>query len=129
VIQAFQVSSSDSTNSIRVRRDLDDHAVIIRVEGELDILTAPVLVEELHAAEALLTPPVPVVVDLAGVTFLASAGLSALTEYGQRYAELGSQLRVVATTRAVVGPLTMTGLHEFLPMFHSEQEALREVLD
>ncbi|MBB4912755.1 STAS domain-containing protein [Actinophytocola algeriensis] len=106
-------------------RDIDNHTVILRVHGEVDMLTTPVLVEQLRAAEALLSPPVPVLVDLTGVTFLASAGLSALVEYGERYAELGSQLRVVATDRAVIRPITVTGLHELLPVFPTEQEALQ----
>lgn len=123
--QAFQISPDDSSDTLWVHREIDNHNVIIRGYGELDVLTAPILVEQLRAAEALLTPPAPVVVDLTGVTFLASAGLSALAEHGQRYAELGSRLHVVATDRAVVRPIIVTGLHRVLPVFPTEREALQ----
>jgi anti-sigma B factor antagonist len=123
--QSFQIAPGDSTTTMWVQRDIDNHTVVIRAHGEVDLRTAPILVEQLRTAEALVTPPAPVVVDLTGVTFLASAGLSALAEYGRRYAELGSQLRVVATDRAVVRPITMTGLRECLLVFPTEREALR----
>jgi len=121
VVQTFPAPS----DTLWMQRDIDNHAVIVRLHGELDLLTAPAFAEQLRMAEALLTPPAPVVADLTGVTFLASAGLSVLAEYGQRYARLGSRLCVVATNRAVLRPITVTGLDELLVVCRTQQEALR----
>lgn len=107
----------------QIRREPDQQPVVVRVSGEVDITTAPLLDEQLGAAESAVTAPMPVILDLARVTFLASAGLSVLVRYGQRFAELGSQLRVVATDRAVTRPITMTGLEDVVAVFATEHEA------
>lgn len=111
------------TGRFRIERDFAEQPVVLRVFGELDITTAPMLDEQLPAVEAAAEPPAPVVVDLTGVSFLASAGLSVLVHFGQHFAELGSQLRVIATDRAVTRPISMTGLGEVVVVFASEDEA------
>jgi anti-sigma B factor antagonist len=50
-----------------------------------------------------------VVVDLSGVTFLASSGLAVLIGGARRLAEIGGRLRLVAASRAVTRPLQVTG--------------------
>jgi anti-sigma B factor antagonist len=115
---------TDAANGrFHINAALDEQPVVVQVSGELDITTAPLLDEQLRAAEAVLAAPAPVVLDLSGVTFLASAGLSVLVRYGQRFSELGSQLRVVATDRAVTRPITMTGLDDVVSVYATEDEA------
>ena len=82
----------------------------VTVNGEIDSTTAPGLRNCL--LEVLDRPgTVTVEVDLTGVTFLDSAGLSALAT-AHRTAEAGGRaLRMrVGSTRAVVRPLQITGL-------------------
>ena len=50
-----------------------------------------------------------VVVDLTGVTFLASSGLAVLIGGARRLTELGGRLRLVAASRSVTRPLQVTG--------------------
>jgi anti-sigma B factor antagonist len=67
--------------------------VVVRIDGELDVLTAPKLAADLnsvvreHAAD--------VVVDLRDVTFIDSAGLHVLLNAHRRLARASRNLSVV----------------------------------
>lgn len=91
-------------------------ATIATVVGEIDISSAP----ELRAAitDAIQTSTMPVVViDLGGVTFLGSPGLSALITAEAQAAERGVQLAVVTGgNRIVLRPLQITGLDMSIPI-------------
>jgi anti-sigma B factor antagonist len=97
---------------IDVRAASSADACLITVSGEIDSTTAPGLRGCL--LEVLERPgTASVEVDLTGVTFLDSAGLSALAT-AHRAAEAGGrtlQMRV-GGTRAVVRPLEITGLRD-----------------
>lgn len=98
-----------------VQRTVENHSVVVRAGGELDLLTAPRLSTQLDLAEAIVVPPAPVVLDLTGLTFLGSAGLSVLVAHAERCAALGSRLAVLSDDNAVVNrPLEMTGLDKLL---------------
>lgn len=84
---------------------------VLTVRGEVDTLTAPRLQTALD--ELLDLPPDgdgrDLAVDLEGVTFLASSGLGVLIHTARRAARDGRRLFVVATNRAVLRPLEVTG--------------------
>ena len=84
--------------------------VLLVVDGEIDTLTASRLQTGLdEALEAALADGAQAVVDLSGVTFLASSGLAVLIGGARRMAELGGRLRLIAASRAVTRPLQVTG--------------------
>ena len=87
----------------------------ITVTGEVDSSSAPVLRE--HLDTLLESPLTELTIDLAGVTFLDSAGLCVLAAVHRR---VGTDvtLRVLASSRAVIRPLQITGLWQLL---HAEQ--------
>lgn len=97
-----------------VDRTVENLSVVVRASGELDILTAPVLSRQLELAEAIVVPPAPVVLDLQGITFFSSAGLSVLLTHHERCVALGSKLQVVASSRVVTRPLALSGLDHIL---------------
>lgn len=97
-----------------MQRTVEGHSVVVRAGGELDILTAPRLSGQLDLAEAIVVPPAPVILDLTGLTFLGSAGLSVLMDHHRRCAALGSRLEIVPGGRVVTRPLEVTGLSEIL---------------
>jgi anti-sigma B factor antagonist len=97
-----------------VQRTVENHSVVVRASGELDLLTASRLSTQLELAEAIVVPPAPVVLDLTGITFMGSAGLSVLLVHHERCAALGSRLEVVPGGRSVTRPLEMTGLDQVL---------------
>jgi anti-sigma B factor antagonist len=83
----------------------------ITVTGEVDSSSAPVLREHIDALlEGQLSE---LTIDLAGVTFLDSAGLCVLAAAHRR---VGTDvtLRVLASSRAVIRPLQITGLWQLL---------------
>jgi anti-sigma B factor antagonist len=90
----------------------------VRAAGEIDSTTAPLLNQRL---DALLDTDVrELTVDLGRVTFLDSAGLCVLATTHRRAGRQDVRLRVLATSRAVVRPLQITGLWDLL---HAEQVA------
>jgi anti-sigma B factor antagonist len=86
--------------------------VVAFVRGELDAAGNPLLqqtlLQALRRAERLLT------IDLSGVTFFGSAGVTALVWVSQHPEAAGKHVGVVATSRIVTGPLELTGLLERL---------------
>jgi anti-sigma B factor antagonist len=90
----------------------------VRAAGEIDSTTAPLLNQ--HLSDVLDTDVRELTVDLVRVTFLDSAGLSALATAHRRAGRQDVRLRVLATSRAVIRPLQITGLWDLL---HVEQVA------
>lgn len=96
-------------------------ALIVRVTGELDLVTTPKLEESIGAALGI--GPTVLVIDLTEVRFLASGALSALVAAHQAGADR-TMVRVVAASRATLLPLQATGLGQVLAIFPTQQEAL-----
>lgn len=106
------------------------NAVIVRVRGEVDGLTAPRLHDTLHDTlrGALQSPPdYPVILDLREVTFLGSAGLAVLARAATDAVEQGGYkpLRVVVDhVRPVLRPVQLSGLDNVLLLYHDLGDAL-----
>ena len=83
-------------------------SVVAAVTGELDAAGNPrlqqSLLRALRRADRVLT------LDLSGVTFFGSAGVTALVWVSRHPEAAGKHVRVVATSRIVTGPLELTGL-------------------
>jgi anti-anti-sigma factor len=109
---------------LRVEQDRIGDVMVVRAYGDLDLATATALGAELLAAEAVVVPPAPIVLDLTGVRFMSSSGLALLVQSHQRCQELGSSLRVVADHRAVLRPIELTGLDHLLVLVPSTRTAL-----
>jgi anti-sigma B factor antagonist len=60
----------------RVTRDASDDGVVLQLSGELDVSSAPVLDEAVAEMRPITSP---LTIDVAGLTFVDSAGLRALT--------------------------------------------------
>ena len=102
----------------------DDAAVVVRVAGELDTLTAPAVDTQLTAVENDLVAPAVVILDLSDLTFMSSAGLALLVTHHERCAEQGSQLRVVTgNNRSVLRPVRITGLDTVLHLVATVADA------
>jgi anti-sigma B factor antagonist len=86
----------------------ENGAVTVTVVGEVDTFTAPVLRSSLDSQ--LEQSPRELIIDLAGVQFLGSAGLAVLVETQKAARSRDVALRLIATTRAVTRPLEVTGL-------------------
>ena len=107
-------SSIDRTSTELVTVDVTGTASHVRlsVSGEIDSSSAPVVRQQL---DVLFDDEVrEVTVDLTAVTFLDSAGLCVLAAAHRRAVGQEVRLRVIASSRAVVRPLQITGLWQLL---------------
>ena len=96
-----------------------EHAVVVAVSGEVDLLTAPRLAAALDEARAAL-----VVVDLSGVDFLDSSGLGVLVTAHRDLAEGEAKLRLVRPRPSIDKVLTLTRLTEVIDTFDTLDAAL-----
>lgn len=81
---------------------------VLRVEGELDMFSAPVLQAGLSAWFESFAGP-RVLVDLSGVSFMDSAGLDPLLSAHSWLAQRGRSLSLRAVPRSTLVLLTLTG--------------------
>ncbi|MDT0276599.1 STAS domain-containing protein [Blastococcus goldschmidtiae] len=110
------------TDLVRVDVVAQGRTVRVITAGEVDSSSAPVL--ESHLAGVFEESLDELVVDLCGVTFLDSAGLCVLAAAHRRAGEKRVTMRVLASSRAVVRPLQITGLWQLLGAEHVESTSV-----
>jgi anti-sigma B factor antagonist len=86
--------------------------VLLAATGEIDSSSAPVLRKHLDAV--LEGGASEITIDLRNVTFLDSAGLCVLASAHRRASAADVRMRVLASSRAVIRPLQITGLWSLL---------------
>jgi anti-sigma B factor antagonist len=120
-------SSIERSTSELVTIDISGVGPYVRLTaaGEIDSSSAPVLRQ--HLETVLDTEVTEITVDLSGVTFLDSAGLCVLAAAYRRAAEQDTHLRVLASSRAVIRPLQITGLFDLLQVERVDADAARVV--
>lgn len=101
---------------LRVATGGDGSGVVVRAEGEVDMNTVGAFRRALTDALDQVEPPNSLVADLTGVTFLSSAGLSALLETHQRCQERGAPFRVEIAHPTVLRALEITGVDRILDL-------------
>jgi anti-sigma B factor antagonist len=100
-------------------------AHILSVRGEIDLSTASSLEQAVVTAVDQAAHAV-VVLDLSGVDFLSSAGISALLKAKQYGDDRNTALRLVVPEGGVMRrSLQITGLLDILPIFPSRPDAMR----
>ncbi|MFB1299227.1 STAS domain-containing protein [Mycobacterium sp. pW049] len=109
-------------SEVTVRKDIVDGAVILSVFDVIDAATA----DEVSAAvdDALAGSPQALVIDLTGVTFLASVGMTILIKARE---DVGAGFAVVAEGNATRRPLMLVGLDSEMTLCRTRDEALRAV--
>jgi anti-sigma B factor antagonist len=102
-----------------------DDAVVVVVRGNLDIDSASMLTT---AVDQVLAVPVPrVVIDLSGVEFCDSTGLSAFVVGHTRAVAQGGWLRLAAPNEFLAQLLETVGLTRRLPVFPDVADALADL--
>ena len=96
-----------------------DGAVLVRVTGDVDLATSP----QLRAAldEAIGASPDAVRLDMGGVTFLDSSGISVLVDAQQRLQDASSKLVLHGVGDQIKRVLEISGLGSFFEL--SDQAA------
>ena len=88
----------------------DDGVRVVAVSGELDLDTMP----ELNAALAVENEPATTVVDLRGLTFIDSSGVSGVMAAARRARDSGSRLVCVPGTAQIQRVFELTGVDTVL---------------
>lgn len=102
----------DPPHSFTVEIAMVGSETVVRVVGEVDLATAPVLQKRLWG---LLEDDIQeIVVDLAGVSFMDSTGLGTLARTHIRATETGRRLVLQSTPSAVQKVLGFSGLDQVL---------------
>lgn len=107
-----QLSSLDPPAAFALAIAMEGSETVVRVVGEVDLATAPLLQESLGG---LLDDGITeIVVDLAGVSFMDSTGLGTLARSHIRAAESGRRMVLQSTPPAVLKVLGFSGLDQVL---------------
>lgn len=114
----LSVAASPPSSS---RDGKDDH-VIVTLRGECDLTNADVLRERLLALLGSQTSCV--ILDLAGLTFIDSSGLTALVVADRRARELGGTIVLAGARKIVARVLSLTALDKHFPVYATVAEAL-----
>lgn len=100
----------------------EGNRLVLEVEGEVDMFTAPKLRERL--VQAVDEGHYDLVVDLEKVSFMDSTGLGTLVGGLKRVKEHEGTLALVCSNRPVLRVLTITGLNNVFPIHESLDQAL-----
>jgi len=119
-----EIVKSNPTDLAITLGHTEEGVPVLRVSGEVDMRTAPDL--RLEVDQAITRRPM-LVLDLTGVEFLASEGLSILVELARRAPETGLRWGAVATGRAVLRPLEAVGLLSVIPVYPTVTDAVAAV--
>jgi len=102
------------------REPLAAGGAVVRVEGELDMATAPALEEALVETGF----SERVVIDLTGCTFLDSSAVRLLVASVRDSEAAGGQLELVAPEPGVLKVLEISGVNTMLPVHATLDDAL-----
>ncbi|WP_163509879.1 STAS domain-containing protein [Fodinicola acaciae] len=113
-------STTGGRNTAAVTIDeADSGTPVLRVSGDIDMFANDKLQTAIN--DALTGGPAAVILDLTGVTFLDSAGLSALITAQIRHPD--THVRVVAASAYTLRPIQLTGLDQVLDIYPTLQAA------
>jgi len=93
----------------------------IKLNGEIDVYTAPRLKEEIVAL--IESGCSNVIVDLEKVAFIDSSGLGVLVSALRRARERDGAVRIVCTRENILKIFRITGLDKVFPIFSDAAEA------
>ncbi|MBA8822808.1 anti-anti-sigma factor [Saccharopolyspora lacisalsi] len=113
--------SHESGESMSVAIERDERTLVVKVSGEIDLVTSPQLEQEL--TRVLEERPEVLVLDITRVTFLSSAGLAVLVSTNQHAGER-TRFRVAADDAVTLRPIQLMGLDSEFPVYPSMKEAV-----
>jgi anti-sigma B factor antagonist len=107
---------------LTITSEVRGEATVVHVGGEIDVYTAPVLRE--HLDEHISAGRHNLVVDLGGVSFMASTGLGVLVGRLKLVRAAGGTLRLVCSSDRILSVFSITGLDKVFQIFPSIDDGL-----
>ncbi|HYJ31761.1 MAG TPA: anti-sigma factor antagonist [Candidatus Binatia bacterium] len=108
-------------DSFGIQEETRGRAVLLRVRGRLDARSATHLLEVGSRVRA---RNLNLVLDLSGITFMASSGLGSLLSLAEEFRQGDTRVRIASPSAAVTSVIHLLNLEPFLPIDGSEEEAL-----
>jgi anti-anti-sigma factor len=99
---------------LQIRRIDDEHGVVLALQGELDVSTAPELGAQLAEIEG--GNPTSLLIDLSELEFMDSTGLTVIIRTRDRAAASGCRLLFRLGSPQVKRLLTLTGVLDHLTL-------------
>jgi anti-anti-sigma factor len=115
--------STTHRHGFEIHQSWQDWLVVLSVDGEVDIVTAPHLGRAI--CEALEKSATTLVIDLTGVTFLASVGMSVLVAAQEAADAMAVRFAVVADGVVTRRPIRLLGLDAVLALHPTRDDAVR----
>ena len=107
---------------MNVSVEKQDSAHLVKVSGEVDMNNAPQLRKALMA---LVEARVPlIIVSLAGVRYIATAGIATLVECRQKVSQYKGKLRLAEIRKDMLEIFKMAKLDGIFEIYATEREAL-----
>ena len=107
------MASSEQAGPLEVRVESDDTAHVVIVEGEIDVYSR----DRLEAVlDGLTRPPMIVVLEFSGVTFIDSTGLKTLLNEHRRARAEGYEFAIAGAGGPVREAFRITALDITLPL-------------
>jgi anti-sigma B factor antagonist len=117
----FMTEMAGTSQDLKVTRRSLPEAEVSRVDGELDILSSPVLREELTE---LARGHKSVVLDLEGLSFMDSTGLSVIIAALKRLRERSLDLVLCSPQASVRRTMEICGIDQVITICPDEEAAL-----
>lgn len=118
-------ADADGRSYLKVERLACGIGMVVRAVGEIDVVTISSLHEELTSAQAAVTAPDAIVVDLTDVHFIGAVGLHELMAQHVRAEAKGTPLGVVARDNAVLRLFEIVSTDPTIDVFPDVDTALR----
>jgi anti-sigma B factor antagonist len=103
--------ADEPADQLSVEAEMAQGWLVIRVDGEIDIGSVPLLSAEFDLAALTCTPP-QVAVDLSRVSFCDSSGLGLLAKTSKRLRAIGGDLVLIRPQAQMLRRLQWAGLTE-----------------
>lgn len=110
---------------LHLKRQAMGDAVVVAVEGELDLFTAPFLRDEVR--DAIKQDGARLVLDLQQLSFMDSSGLSVLIEAWRLATSEGGGVSLAAPQAPVARILRTTGLDRRIKVYADVDSAVGEI--
>ena len=110
-------------DALRLRPDLRGPALVVSVDGDVDIVTSRSLDDCLRQARR--DDHRHIVLDLAGVEFMDTSALAVIVGHWKELTAGGGTLALAAASYQSARSLWITGLAHRIPMFDTADEAVR----
>lgn len=102
-----------------------DAAVLLRLDGEVDVYTAPKLKSRL--IDLVDQGKFKIIVDLEKVDFMDSSGLGVLVGGLKRVRSHEGAIALICTQENILKIFRITGLVKVFPIFENESQAIQSV--